>query len=610
MLFWRIFFLTWVLGFSPVMGAAATEQPPLPVAEAFQLSAKVVDLKTIQLDWDIAPGYYLYQDRIQYQPQPPDAFFINDPILPPAIIKHDAYLGDYAVYENALRLTLPLTLSSAGAIHFTVQYQGCSQSGFCYPPVTKAFTLNTLLPGNSSQGSMVESTSQPKSSTPSAVPATSLNEQDGITQFFYTHNSSWIWLAFLGFGLLLAFTPCVLPMIPILSGIIIGQREPLTTGKAFRISLVYVLSMALTYAVAGVLAGLMGSTLQASLQNPWVIGSFSGVFVLLALSMFGFYELRLPQQLNEKLDGFSRRQRGGRYLSVFIMGCLATLIVSPCVTPALIGALAYISQSGDAWLGGSALFMLGIGMGLPLIALGTFGGRLLPKAGLWMNTIKAFFGVLMLGLALWLLTRIIPAGVGLFLWGAFALMVAVQIGAFDTAATAWSRFWKGLGLILGLYGALMIVGSFWGQTHPLNPLPSFSSPPAGSPLSLAAPEFSKISIKSLADLERILSTTEQPVIVDFYADWCISCQVIEHEIFANPTIQQQLKGIQVVQADVTANDAVDKALEAAFRVYAPPTLLFFNEQGQEQPELRLVGEFSTETFLQRVAALKATRKAG
>jgi thiol:disulfide interchange protein DsbD len=399
-------------------------------------------------------------------------------------------------------------------------------------------------------------------------------------------------------GLGLAFTPCVFPMVPILSGIIAGQGVNITSRKAFVLSLVYVLAMAVTYTAAGVLAALFGQNLQAAFQNPWILSTFAAVFVLLALSMFGFYELQLPSRLQTRLSEMSNRQEGGNLFGVAIMGFLSALIVGPCVAPPLAAALIYIGQTGDAVLGGSALFALSLGMGAPLIAIGTSAGKLLPRAGAWMDTVKAVFGVLMLAVAVYLLERVVPPAVAMALWGVLMIVSAIYMGALKSLpveATGWARLWKGLGMVLLIYGALMLVGAAAGGRDTVQPL-------RGIGFGGTAAEQQHLSfkrIKTVDDLEREVAAAaaqDRPVMLDFYADWCTYCIQYEKYVFTDPQVIDALERFVLLQADVTANDEADQALLAHFGVPAPPTIIFYGPEGDEKRRYRVLGYMDAEAF--------------
>ena len=413
-------------------------------------------------------------------------------------------------------------------------------------------------------------------------------------------------LGFLIFGLLLAFTPCVFPMIPILSGIIAGQGEHLTTRKAFVLSLVYVLAMAVTYTIAGVLAGLFGANLQAAFQNPWVLSAFAAIFVLLALSMFGFYELQLPSSIQSRIMQAQNRQQGGTLTGVAVMGFLSALIVGPCMAPPLAGALIYIGQTGDAVIGGLALFALSIGMGLPLILVGTVGGKYLPKAGTWMDAVKAVFGVLLLGVAIWMLERFLPATVTQLLWAVLLITSAVYMGATDSlkeAASGWRRLWKSIGVVLLLWGALILIGvAGGGKGTVLAPLAGLSVGGGAS----APAELTFRQVDNEAELDQALAQAKaagQPVMLDFYADWCVSCKEMEHNTFSDARVIEALDGFLVLQADVTANNAEHKALLKRFDLYGPPGIIFWDDQGERVREHWVVGYQPPDEFLTHVNAV-------
>jgi thioredoxin:protein disulfide reductase len=430
-----------------------------------------------------------------------------------------------------------------------------------------------------------------------------VSEQDRIASVLA---NSGIWVivaAFFGFGLLLAFTPCVFPMIPILSGIIAGQGPNITTRKAFVLSLVYVLAMALTYTVVGVLAGLFGANLQAAFQNPWVLTSFALIFVLLALSMFGFYELQLPSSLQSKLAEISNKQEGGTLIGVAIMGLLSALIVGPCVAPPLFGALIYISQTGDAVLGGVALFALSMGMGAPLIAIGTSAGKLLPRAGAWMDAVKAVFGVTLLGVAIFMLERILPPAVAMLLWGLLLICSAVYMGALSQlpqGASGWSKLWKGIGVFLLIYGALMLLGAAAGGKDTVQPLRGLAVGGAGGGVA----EASFTRVKTVEDLDREVAKAGvlgKPVMLDFYADWCVTCKELERYTFSDPTVIAEMSRFVLLKADVTANDAEDQALmQGRFGIPGPPAILFFDTTGNELKGYRLVGFKSADAFVEHL----------
>jgi len=391
-------------------------------------------------------------------------------------------------------------------------------------------------------------------------------------------------------------------MIPILSSIIVGDKEQMSTHRAFVISLTYILAMSVTYTAAGVLTGIMGENLQVLLQTPWVIASFSALFVILAMSMFGLFELQLPHALQHRLHQISHRQKGGGLAGAALMGLLSGLIVGPCLAPPLAGALIFIGQSGDPFLGGSALFSLSMGMGLPLLIIGTSAGSLLPRAGTWMNHVKSVFGVLMLGLAIWMLERIIPAWVSLFLWGSLFLVSSVYLGALHSThinSDGWHKLWKGLGIILLVYGGLLLVGAASGNHNVWNPLQGNTTQYNDS--NASASSFSQIN--TLAELQQRLAQSNQPLLLDFYADWCVDCKTMEVTTFRDPAILSAFNTITPLQLNMTQNTAQHKEILKHFGVFGPPTILFFDASGQEYKQHRLIGSISASALTQHIANL-------
>lgn len=563
---------------------------PLAVDQAFKLSVKPIDDQTVLAEWSIAPGYHLYRDRITFRVVSPKDTHLGTVQLPTGIAKQDDIRGKYEIYEGSVAASIPLQNRTAKKLVLAVSYQGCADS-FCYPPTTKQMTV--VFTGNEKKKADSAITT---ATTDASATTTATSSQDKVSQLLA--NKSWvlILLGFFGFGLLLAFTPCVLPMIPILSGIIVGQSDEITTIKAFWLALTYVLAMAITYALAGILAGLAGNYVQAFLQSPWVIASFSAIFVLLALSLFGFYELRIPNSWHHHMTNLSNKQSGGNYVGVAIMGCLSTLILSPCVTAPLIGALSYIGKTGNAVLGGSALFTMGLGMGIPLIIIGTLGGKFLPKAGVWMHSVKAIFGVVMLGVAILLLSRIIRPEITMILWAGLLIVSAVYMGAFTaTPHSGFGKLWKGCSLILLVYGFLLLIGAGMGNADPLQPLAMKQSLAAAN---VAQAESFK-PIKDLSELKQVLAHAKdqgKPVLLDFSAEWCLSCKQMDRNTFKAPPVQTMLNKFVLLRADVTDNNAVDQELEKKLNVVAPPTILFFDANGKEIESARIVGEIGPQEF--------------
>ena len=613
---------------------------------AFVLSAAAGDPGAIEARWDIAEGYYLYRDKFRFHAADGSGASLGEAGFPKGKIKDDEYFGPMEVYYDAVAALVPVVGAvPGGTIDVDVTYQGCADAGLCYPPITK--TVSLLLPaaladtgagagpeGGASSlsdsagggGATGQSNLQARGGVDGPAPGASglpgagmegavpgiaelrargmediapieLPEQDRVAAALMSGNRWLVILSLFGAGLLLTFTPCVLPMVPILTSIIVGQGERgvvTSTRRAFTLSLVYVLAMALTYTVAGVLAGLFGANLAAAFQDPWILSAFAGVFVLLALSMFGFYDLQMPASWQAGLAALSHRQRGGTWAGVGAMGALSALIVGPCVAAPLAGVLIYIGRTGDPVLGGVALFALGMGMGVPLIVAGVSAGKLLPKAGAWMNAVKAVFGVMLLAVAIYLLERVVPESVALLLWAALFIVCAIYMGALDSLtpdSRGWRRLWKGAGLVMLVYGVLVMVGVAGGGGDLFRPLKGVGLVAGES----GERELEFTQVKGIDGLNAELgsaATRRQVVMIDYYADWCVSCKEMERFTFSDPAVQAALSNVLLLQTDVTANDAADRALLAEFELFGPPAIQFFGLDGRERRELRVVGFMS------------------
>jgi thiol:disulfide interchange protein DsbD len=549
-----------------------------------------------KVNWEIAEGHYLYRDKMQITTDEP-AINSNPLVMPQGDAKDDPIFNKTLyVFHNLADVALPYQYNDSGdkEVTFKVKYQGCSEiSGICYPPQTKKFTVK-LSPISEAQAA---------ASQQEAGLSEPVSEQDEIANALRSGNTWLTLIIFFGAGLLLAFTPCVFPMIPILSGIIVGQGEEITTRKAFYLSLVYVLAMALTYTIVGVLVGLSGENIQAWFQNPWIIGSFAAIFVALSFSMFGFYELQMPASIQSKLVNISNSQQGGNIVGVAVMGFLSALIVGPCVTAPLVGALIYIAETGDAVLGGMALFSLSMGMGAPLLLIGASAGKFLPKAGAWMDAVKAVFGVLLLGLAIWLLERVAPAAATMALWAALIIVSAIYMGAMDNLAegsSGWKKLWKGLGVLLLIYGIIMLLGLASGNRNVFQPLKGLAG------ISGSASQVEHLSFKQIkgvegfnAELKRA-NAAGKTVMLDFYADWCVSCKEMEAFTFSDPAVQKALDGVVLLQADVTPNDEKDTELYKHFGIIGPPSIMFFGTDGKENRNYRVVGFMPADKFSEHV----------
>lgn len=587
-------------------GNFTQEEEFLPVDQAFALNPQVADGKVL-LRWDIAEGYYLYRHQLSFSTRNNTGFQLGEAQIPAGNQKFDEYFGDVEVYYAALDVTLPIEARDIPQGEIGVMYQGCAEAGLCYPPEQQwfAFDGDLLLPVSSNRvfgGAASANVAEPVEATPPATasvnPAITPTEERALAGILANESLLYALGLFFLAGIGLAFTPCVLPMVPILSSIIVGEGEDISQRRAFSLSLAYVLGMAFTYAIIGVLVGLFGAqlNLQAALQSAPVLVFFALVFVVLSFSMFGFYELQLPQSWQNALNNLGNQQQGGKHASVLVMGSLSSLVVSPCVSAPLAGALIYISTTNDWIFGGGALLALGLGMGVPLLIVGASGGQWLPRAGAWMDNVKAVFGVLLLAVAVWLLERVVPAAVTLVLWGMLLLGSGVYLGVLDfSPRQGWGQFAKATGAFAFIWGAMLLIGAAMGAHDPLKPLGPLAQARAGGG-SAAHEEQQWIAVKSIDDVQAQIAASNKPVILDLYADWCISCKVMERNVFPVPEVDSQLARFTLLRADVTANDAIDQALLSSYGLFGPPSFVFFAEDGREISEVRLQGELGAEAF--------------
>jgi thiol:disulfide interchange protein DsbD len=577
-----------LLSFLVPAAHAAGADELLEPDKAFGFSARALDAATVEVRYAIADGYYLYRDRFRFAAEPASVT-LGQPQFPKGQVHEDQFFGKQETYRKEVRIRLPVEAAGAERLKLLVTSQGCADVGVCYVPQVQTAELRLASLGGSRSSIFKES--DPFASSPERVAAAGED-----VRFAGVLESRRLWLVmavFFGAGLLLTFTPCVLPMIPILSGIIVGEGRNLTRRRALLVSLAYVFGMALTYTAIGIAAALSGSLLSAALQNAWVLGGFAAIFVMLALSMFGFYELQLPSRWQMRIVQVSNRLGGGHWGAAMLMGMLSAAIVSPCVTAPLAGALLFMSQTRDAILGGTALFSMAIGMGVPLVLVGVSGGLVLPKSGHWMNAVKQFFGVLLLAVAIWIIAPVIPVAVQMFLWAMLLIGSGVFLGALEplgAGASGWDRLWKAFGIIALLAGVAQAVGALSGARDPLRPLSgAFSDSPAQKPLPFEA-------VKA-PDLDARLKTANKVAMLDFYADWCVSCKEMERFTFSDPQVQARLGQMVLLRADVTANTADDKALLKRFRLFGPPGIIFFDARGREIEGLRVIGYQSPEKFI-------------
>lgn len=567
---------------------AITQRKVLSPEEAFQVSAKRTgDLIVISLE--LGKNIYVYDDKLKISIIEPTKVSLDKDIKRPIAVDYE----DYQVHKKPLTFMIPISVIkkyvSSGEFKLELEYQGCATSGICYQPMKSDFSFD--LGGTATKAEKIAFQDD-------------LSETDFIADTLKNGSVLIVLLSFLGFGILLSFTPCIFPMIPILSSIIVSQSgAKMSTKRAFMLSLVYVLAMSLAYTIAGVLAGLFGANISAALQNPWIIGIFSAVFVALSFSMFGFYELQMPSFIQSKLSKKSDEMQGQGVVGVAVMGFLSALIMGPCVAAPLAGALVYIGQSGDAILGGAALFVMSMGMGLPLLVIGTGAGKYMPKPGGWMDAIKAMFGVVMLALAIWTLSRVVPDYIIILLWTVLVISSAVYMGALESlkeGVNGWKKLIKSFAVIMFIYGIMLFIGAMTNATNPLNPLEKFSSTGNIQNVSKGAAEGHSFKIvPTLQELKIVIAESKKPVMVDFYADWCVSCIELENYTFSDPSVEKKLQEFTLIQIDVTKNSDDDKAILKEFGLFGPPAIMFFKE-GSELKNKRLIGFKDAKEFLAHI----------
>jgi len=576
----------------------------LPVDEAFEPLLTAIDGNTVEVALRVADGYYVYKDKIAARVLS-DVAQAGNLDLPPGEMKTDQYFGEMEVYHGDVFGRLPIARATPQAIDLEIElkYQGCADGGICYPPVTRV--LGVSLPEATAVSAL--------SAIPPAAGVAPVSEQARLARVI-SGSSIWVVIAtFFGAGLLLAFTPCVLPMVPILSGIIAGEGKDVSTRRGFSLALSYVMGMALVYTAAGVAAAAAGLQLQATFNQPWILAVFSGLFVLLALGMFGLYDLQMPSAVQSRLASLSSNQKSGTAIGAFVMGAISSLIVTACVAPALIAALTVMAQTGDMVRGGTALFAMSLGMGAPLLAVGAAQGKLLPRAGAWMIAVKNAFGFMLLGLAIWMMSRVLPGTVTLALWGVLIFMAGVYMGGLTTLTAESSgaqKFGKGAGLLAVIYGAVLLVGSLAGSSSLLRPLESLHTG-SGTELTTERRGLDFRRIKTTADLDAALAqaaASGKSAMLDFYADWCVSCIEMEEYTFTDAGVQAALADTLLLQADVTANDAQDQELLKRFGVFGPPTIVFFGRDGVQRQGFEVVGYMKATDFANHVRM--ATGNAG
>ena len=587
-------------------GGGTSEFPPPD--EVFFPDVFPVDGNTVEIGIRIEPGFYVYKHRITAKSLSPGAQ-AGQLDLPKGKLKYDEFFGESEVYYEEVigRLAIARATPEAMDLELEVGYQGCAEGGLCYLPQTRVMTVS--LPEAAVAGGL-EAAPAPSGRAPAAP----VSEQSRIAEIISSSPAWFVVAAMFGFGLLLAFTPCVLPMIPILTAIIAGDGDDVTPARGFGLAFSYVMGMAIVYTVAGVVAVAAGAQVQAAFNQPWVLSLFAALFVALALAMFGVFDLQMPSSLQSRLASISSNQRSGTVIGAFVMGALSSLIVTACVAPALVAALAGMSQSGDDFRGGLALFHMSLGMGAPLLLVGAAQGKFLPKAGPWMIAVKGAFGFMMLGLAIWMLSRFLPAAIIMVMWAVLVFMVGVFMGGLTTLtseSTVPQKLGKGFGGLAIIYGILLVIGAATGGTNPLQPLGSVNlGGNTGAAAVASHDELPFQRIKTVADLDREIAAASQQgktVMLDFYADWCVSCKEMEAWTFTDDQVRAALSNTVWLQADVTANDAEDKALLDRFGVFGPPTIIFFGSDGQQRHGYEVVGYMKAEVFAEHVLkAIAAT----
>ena len=586
------------LGVGAIDATATGDQ--LSADQAFTMNARFDKPNELTVGWQIAPGYYLYRDKLTFAAT--GQIDLGAATLPKGVPHTDDNFGDVEIFRDYIEAKVPFARASPDEIQveITAGFQGCKDASICYPPGEQRMVLK------------LPAASEFASAAPTAAAGELVSEQDQWAARIV--NGSWpemLGWFFLG-GLLLSFTPCVLPMVPILSSIIAGQGT-VSTSRGFALSVSYVLGMAFTYTVLGMLSAVAGKQLQAGLQEPWILSTFAGVFVVLALGLFGAFQFQMPTAIQTRLSNLANQQKAGTFAGTAVIGALTSLILTTCVAPVLIGALVVIGQTGDVARGGGALFAMSIGMGAPLLLVGASAGYLLPKVGPWMNTVKAGFGVIMLGVAIYLLGRFLPPTPTLFLWALLVFFTGVFIGGFDPLPanpTVGRRFAKGIGALVCLYGALMFVGALLGGGDIFEPIPRAALTPSGggAVAATASPELEFREVATVAALDAALMearTAGQPVMLDFTAEWCISCKEMEEYTFPDSDVVGALKSFMLLRADVTDNNDDDQALLQRFKSFGPPTIAFFDRNGFERPNYKLVGFVPADKFREHVTNLAA-----
>lgn len=594
------------------LGFGNNEDEILEPDVAFKLTTDVKDANNVVANWQIADKHYLYRNKFKFKLLEGEGVQLGNAVLPAGETKNDEFFGKIQVFHHGAEAGVPLirTNDKATTVKIQFTYQGCAEeTGICYPPIRKKVSFD--LPASSGFSNGAISTTNSKTTIPTSTAKSEfVSEQDKSLQVLQTGDLLEILIYFFLGGLALAFTACMYPMIPILSSIIVGHGEKINRRTAFTISLAYVQSMAVTFGLLGAAVALFagGVNLQAYFQSPWILIPFSILFVGLAFSMFGFYTIQMPASVQSWLSNFSNKQEGGSLHGAIFMGAASALIIGPCAGPVIIGALAYVATESDPVIGFLAMFILGNGLGLPLLAVGTFGGHVLPKAGTWMDTVKAGAGAILLAIAILFLERIsfISSTTIMLLWATYFIVAGVYLGALDAikeGASGWFKLWKGLGVIFIIYGVIVMLGGVTGARNFNDPLHGSSLTMGGGSSADAKQHLKFKRIKTDQDLKNEVAAAKAAgkyIMLDFYADWCTYCKQFEDYVFTNKEVHALLKDFVLLQADVTANDSDDQALNKFTQVQAPPAILFFGKDGKEIRNYRIVGNMNAEIFIKHV----------
>jgi len=602
-----------VVSEAPALDSSATAEPstqvsllqaggPLPADEAFNLDVIAIDERTLNVRWLVHKDYYLYKDKISISVE---GASIANIAYPDATLKNDEFFGQVSIYDRPIEVLLSLANISSGKVTLSIEYQGCWKGGVCYPPQQANYSFS--LPGSERNNVAVDPESDieaPANSLPAAFEQ--MNNEELTAQELFQKGGLALFIGAFLAGLALSYTPCIYPMVPILSGIIVGQKDSPSTLKAVLMSLAFVLSMSIAYGLIGATAGYFGAgvNIQAILQTPWVLVLFGLIFIFLAFSMFGYYDIQLPKKLQSKITQISNKQNGGSFIGVAIMGFLSALIIGPCVTPFLATALSYVIADGSATKGAIGLFAMGLGMGVPLIIICGWGINALPKSGLWMETVKHVFGVLMLAVALYLLDRIISPFASLALWASLLTIAPIALGAItplDKQSSSWRRIFKAVNLIVLGYGILLwlLVARGGGDMH--QPLADWDYNANNQTVQSIDFEL----LQSEEQLDRLIANTQGSdnlIVLKFYADWCVSCKTLERKVFSDREVIKNLDNALALTANVTDNTEANKSLLARFDIAGPPAILFF-KNGKEARSQRIIGEISAKDFLKRLKSI-------